>query len=321
MQKRAGSILFVVSLSTLFAGCVTFRDRVVPRTQEISITSEPAGATITVVDENGSHVLGRTPTTYTGTYDVTERTYDKGTCAAVGAAEGASIVDDGDDQTSEGELVLGTIAAIAGAAVGAAQCHEADGVVAIRGSSTTVSAEPPGYRQKETTITVPRTNPSVHFDLTPQAGVASGTRGGSSSGWKYDLALFDIVDPSRVFEPETIADVSQRLKTSLVSAAEFEGRVLDADAALLASDGRPPRGKAERLVAARSLGAWKILDLRVVRLGHTCFLTAVMSLTTSGGDELLSSQQFECTPEGLEEAAQRVTDLLLYPPEVQPAEE
>lgn len=76
--------------------------------------------------------------------------------------------DDGEDS---GVLaILGLIGMVAGAAVGAAACAEADGIVAVHPKTIGLVVSFPGYREEKVWLIVPKKTPSVHFDLIPIKG-------------------------------------------------------------------------------------------------------------------------------------------------------
>jgi len=90
MTSGRGAWLFLGSLGLVLGGCGSlYRDSVVLRSQTIQVTSEPPGAVVSVVDENGSGIAGETPTAFHREYSTLVRRYDRAACAGAGFAAAA----------------------------------------------------------------------------------------------------------------------------------------------------------------------------------------------------------------------------------------
>jgi len=114
-----------------------------------------------------------------------------------------------------------------------------------------------------------------------------------------------------------LSDVSQSLKTLLLESVAGHGYAIDADAALAARGEKPPSDFQKRLAVARSLEAENILDVRLVRVGELCYLSTSIVEATGGGRSMVSSQQAACDKDGLQRAAEKIADLLTYPPKLE----
>lgn len=330
-------VFFLIVGSLVLVSCVTYTDTLEVRSQVIDITSSPRGAQITMADENGTRSLGETPTQLDAHYQVTQRTYDKASCALAGAGAVSTAMsdddcDDGcdDEEMSEVEAIIGIVGLFAGAAAGAAACAEADGVVAVHPNAIGLQARLEGYHAQKVVIVVPKEKPLVHFEMVsknrkPKPRVSSrrieGTGKKAAANDTSKLPRVVVLDVS-TSAPEIGADLVESLSVFLTEEiADSDGFVTIERAALQrVFQGRANAGAgcshaACKKEIAKSLGAALIVETEIAKKENGCLVAVSLIESDTQNLRLLAATQTSCDEEGLTEAVGLAAGILTSPPE------
>jgi hypothetical protein len=151
-----------------------FKEIEVSKEQTLKITSDPPSATITVSDENGSRIVGATPTSFSTPYSVTERKANLGNCAAAVFTAGADAIPEVDkDDPDAAKAVAGFIGLLAigsSASAGVEYCKSQEGIIHVEEVPLSIQASLNGYLPAEVEVTIPKEKSEIHFELVPHPG-------------------------------------------------------------------------------------------------------------------------------------------------------
>jgi hypothetical protein len=224
MNQMGHSWLFAGVLVLTFWGCgPMYKDSVIQRSQTIRVTSEPPGATVSVVDDNGSTLAGETPTAFHRGYSTLIRSYDRAACAGAGFAAAADALPtvDRDDSQAEAGLkgIFGLVMLLAGTAVGAASCPEGDVTLEVYQKTVQVLVALPGYLPQQVAFQIPKEKPTLHFQLLPDPDAAAPrpvvAGGGDQPSAVGRIGVFDIEDRTGRFDDTLRRGLTEHLVQAL----------------------------------------------------------------------------------------------------------
>lgn len=335
--NRFAFVSMVLTVCLVLQSCVMYQDTVKHQSQRLSITSDPSGAWVSVADEDGSRIVGKTPTTLDVDYRVTTRIYDKGTCAVAGATAVANIVaddeEDEDSETSGAEAVFGLLGIIAGAAAGAATCAEADGIIALHPKSIVLTVTLEGYRTQEFLLVVPKEQSAMHFELLPIGSdtAASSTVPGSlkrrqpsapdarlKEAEQSRVLVFDISSNVANVGPELLEALSLRLYEEIADAGYYptvERDALRQHLRLEASQtGRACTSLECKTHIARQFSAELMVETKILRAKQNCLLAISLIDSETQTVKLLAATEATCDEDTLIEAIEIAAEMLTAPP-------
>ncbi len=297
--------LLFYSISLMLGGCATYTDTVRSQTQSITVTSDPSGALVRVTNENGSRVVGRTPVELEADYMVTERIYDKGSCAMAGVAAGAEVMSELNDDEDEDKdkdhkamegivAVLGLMGMVAGAVGGTATCAEADGIVALNPSEMVVTVTLPGHHPRKVVLIVPKDDPLLHFDLETIEDKVTTQPPSHPAGPVETQIQNDNPEAPRIVVLDVTSNTDDIDAALLKELAAYLNEEL--------ADELPP----DRLVSPH-----------IIKTKQECLVAVSLIDGTTQASKLIAATKTTCNRKGLLAAMEVVAELLTNQPKVQ----
>ena len=323
MSKIVGVLIASMALTaTVVTGCMpVYRDMAVRKSQAIQVTSEPTGALISIRNEDGSRIVGKTPIQFEETYSLIDREYDKGACALSGGAAVADAVSH-DGIHSDAEAVGTLIGMVLGAAIGAASCAEADGIVAVQPRSVIVNASLAGFYPQEVEVQIPKDRDIMHFEMVPAAAAAPPVKEVSvqpvRAGLPGRVAVFAIQVAPGQLDPVRLEELSAYLATSIrdtevlevVDPIQIRPRLVDASGQVSECADMDCR-----IRVAQEFSADQLLDTRILLKDGMCLVSASLFDSSTRKQKLVAATRTACQQDDLIATMDKITELLINPPQ------
>jgi hypothetical protein len=272
----------MAGLVVLLNACIPLlRSVEVERVQTLHVTSDPPGAEIYILGQQGAQLLGFTPMKISVPYLMVERRANEAGCAMSGADAVADFVPPPEAaHSASGQLALaavGFFSRILGAAAGVQACREAEGTEVVQRVPIFIQAKMAGHKPAGVRFEIPREDDEVHFQLEAISQRRSETENESSIK-NPTVVVFDLLGYGENIEPELLILLADGLAERVRSFGAYKAVYRENPNNWVLEDKPDKDCQADdcQLAICESIGASHGLVAMLMKTEQSCTLSATL---------------------------------------------